>query len=163
LNGLSAAVNGRSFFNGNLPRPSNTSVPIIIEGPLSPENKPDFTLRNKVQEAVPGNRQPLTYRDEYLVKVTGTDGQHVCNRHSIEIVVDNGAVFPLTSGDGRGGALLVQQLGKHHGTDGVFEIIVRDGIITHQRFVPGGTITGNVIKDVPNVSGSVGPGPQWWK
>jgi hypothetical protein len=39
LNGLSAAVNGRSFFNGNLPRPSNTSVPIIIEGPLSPEAK----------------------------------------------------------------------------------------------------------------------------
>ena len=51
---------------------------------------------------------------------------------------------------------LIQNLGTHHGSKGVFELIIKDGLIMHQRFIPGGIITGYANQVAPGVSGSVG-------
>ena len=131
------------------------------QGVKSNNNNSGLSLRQEVQTAVPDN-QPAIYKESYLHKVSGGDGQHSWNSHTVEIVVDNGQIFPITGGDGKG-SILVQQLGKRYGVDGVFEIIFRDGVITHQRFIPGGIITGTPNVIIPSVPGSVSPGFQWWK
>jgi RHS repeat-associated protein len=162
VNGITALANGRTFMNGTLkPPPPSTVRPTL---PSLNSSKPELNtdgMRAEIKTAVPDN-QSAVYKDTYLHKVSGNDGQHVWNRHSVEIVVDNGKIFPITGGDGKG-SILVQQLGKHHGVDGIFEIIVRDGMVTHQRFIPGGIITGFPQQIVPNVPRSVSPGFQWWK
>lgn len=84
------------------------------------------------------------------------------NRSSIEIVGDNGRVF-RNLGDDKRFYDLIQMLGKHHGEDGVFEIIIKKGVLTHQRFIPGGVITGYPNQKVPGISGSVSPVKPWWQ
>ena len=163
LQGISALRQGNNFWNGKpltTPAPPNTTNTDISK-PNTKALQLEDKLRNEVKMAVP-DKQSAIYKDNYLHKVTGPDGQHSWNSRTVEIVVDNGKVFPITGGDGKS-AVLVQQLGKHHGTDGIFEIIVRNGEITHQRFIPGGIITGQPQQIVPNVSGSVSPGFKWWK
>ena len=49
-------------------------------------------------------------------------------------------------------------LGKKYGVDGVYEIIIRDGVVTHQRFIPGGVINGMYNQSGKGVSAP----PTWW-
>jgi len=53
-------------------------------------------------------------------------------------------------------------LGKHHGRDGVFEIIIKQELIDPQRFIPGGIITNYPNQIVPGISRSVYPIKPWW-
>jgi RHS repeat-associated protein len=164
MNGGIAAYNGRSFWSGKLP--STQSVPVlnntVFEAKLNTSRRmPSLeSPRAEVLEAIP-DEGAVNYHSSYYKKVSGIDGQHVWNRETINIVADNGKIFPITGGDGQP-ATLIQILGKHHGTNGVFEIIVRGGEVVHQRFIPGGFITGSPNQIVNNVSGSVSPAFPWW-
>lgn len=70
-------------------------------------------------------------------------------------------MFELVGGDGQSN-VLIQMTGSHHGTDGVFEIIIQKGIINHQRFIPGGVINGIPNQVVPGAPRSVSPVDPWW-
>lgn len=127
-----------------------------IEGRVSGGQE---AIRAEIGRAVP-NGGAVIYRTSYSNKVTGSDGQHVWNRQTIQIVVDNGEVFPGMGYDGK--SILVQQVGTHNGVNGIFEIIVKDGMVTHQRFIPGGFINGIPNQIAPGISGSCGPAFPWW-
>jgi hypothetical protein len=60
--------------------------------------------------------------------------------------------------------VLLQQLGKHHGKNGVFEIVINKftSEVTHQRFIPSGIITGASNQVVIGTSGSVSSAWSWW-
>ncbi|CAA0154931.1 hypothetical protein V3A08_08755 [Tenacibaculum maritimum] len=114
-----------------------------------------------VKEAIP-DYGSVKYKAGYLKKVTGLDGQHNWNRHTIEVVADRGKVFNIIGGDQKS-YTLIQHLGKHHGKSGIFELIIDNGVLTHQRFILGGIINGIPNQVVPNVSRSVSPAYPWWK
>ena len=161
VNGITALANGRNFMTGNLPTqaaPTVTPTPTPAQT-QQPKPNNELSLRQEVQTAVPDN-QPAIYKESYLQKVSGIDGQHSWNSHTVEIVVDNGQIFPGIGVDKQ--SILVQQVGKHHGIDGVFELIIKNGAITHQRFIPGGIITGTPNQIIPNIPGSVSPVKPWW-
>ncbi len=59
--------------------------------------------------------------------------------------------------------MLIQHHGLKQGTKGVFELIIRDNAIHHQRFIPNGIINGIPNQSVPRLpSGTLNP-PKWWK
>ncbi|MDX2247202.1 MAG: RHS repeat-associated core domain-containing protein [Bacteroidia bacterium] len=116
------------------------------------------SARQQIEKAVPTSGH-ATYRTEYLHKVLGTDLQHVWNSQTLEIVVDNGRIFSVIGGDGVE-TILVQQLGNKFGVNGVFEVGIRNNVIWHQRFIPGGVITGT-FNQVPTLSGSLNPNLFW--
>ncbi|WP_236546497.1 hypothetical protein [Tenacibaculum maritimum] len=123
--------------------------------------KRDLKSSDIVKEAIP-DYGSVKYKAGYLKKVTGLDGQHNWNRHTIEVVADRGKVFNIIGGDQKS-YTLIQHLGKHHGKSGIFELIIDNGVLTHQRFIPGGIINGIPNQVVPNVSRSVSPAYPWWK
>ena len=114
--------------------------------------------KNQIKQAISDNGGPIKYRAEYIKKVTGLDVNHNWNRETIEIVADHGKIFNSVGGDGSK-QILIQMLGKKYGVDGVYEIIIRDGVVTHQRFIPGGVINGMYNQSGKVVSAS----PTWWK
>lgn len=128
INGCAALYQGKSFFTGKTISSKTFTIPqkpsFEIDTPESELNTDG--LRMEIKEALPDN-QPARYAETYYKKVSGIDKHHTWNRQSIEIVVDNGKIFPIPSKDGKGGALLIQQLGSHNGEDGVFELIIRNG------------------------------------
>lgn len=175
VGGLSGAVLGgviggvttpksHSWLTGNAHRtPVSTVNSLSSNGvkELHTEFK-SHAFQKSVDKALGMDGGPINYRAEYLHKVTSPDNhQHVWNRASVEIVAEHGKVFSLPGGDG-GTSDLIQMLGNHHGRSGVFELIVRNGVLTHQRFIPGGLLTGFPNQIVPGVSGSVTPVKPWW-
>ncbi len=54
-------------------------------------------------------------------------------------------------------------LGKKHGSEGVYELVIRQGMITHQRFIPNGTVSGTTNLIPSGSPGGVGPSYPWWK
>jgi hypothetical protein len=163
INGGIALGNGKTFLTGDI---KGTGVPTSGSTPTLKFDEPEVKLntdgmRSQLRDVVP-DKGSVQYKAEYFSKISGSDGQHVWNRHTIEIVVDNGKVFPITGGDNNQ-YLLVQQIGKHHGSSGVFELVLDQGanVIVHQRFIPGGTITG-VPNMVNGTGGSVSPAFPWW-
>ena len=112
----------------------------------------------QIKQAISDNGGPIKYRAEYIKKVTGLDVNHNWNRETIEIVADHGKIFNSVGGDGSK-QILIQMLGKKYGVDGVYEIIIRDGVVTHQRFIPGGVINGMYNQSGKGVSAP----PTWWK
>lgn len=60
-------------------------------------------------------------------------------------IAENGTVFRTVGGD-RVERLLVQMPGEVNGRASRLEWIVDGGSLTHQMFVPGGTINGIPIK-----------------
>lgn len=147
---------GHSIWTGkSLMRPTVENISSVAKG----ISKIDNGLNN-VREAIP-DAGPVKYKAEYLYKVEGLDGQHVWNRQSIEIVADHGKVFNIIGGD-KSTHTLIQHLGSHKGTDGVFELILNNGLVTHQRFIPGGIITGFPNQVVPGISPSVPVTKPWW-
>ena len=115
--------------------------------------------KNQIKQAISDNGGPIKYRAEYIKKVTGLDVNHNWNRETIEIVADYGKIFTNSVGKDGSKQILIQMLGKKYGVDGVYEIIIRDGVITHQRFIENGVING-----IYNQKGrGVGPPPAWWK
>ena len=141
--GIASSIKGNSFWNG---KPLPSPKPNIEQSPkLTPKPAQLITSNEReiISRIVP-DRGNVSYKYEYLQKVTGTkDIQHVWNRHSIEIVVDNGQAFQCIGNDGES-YVIIQQIGNHDGTTGVFEMIfdLQNEVVTHQRFIPGGIITG---------------------
>ncbi len=73
-----------------------------------------------------------------------TDAYHLAPDWVVDDIADNGTVFQIIGGDGVP-ATLVQMPGEVNGVAGRYEWIVQGDVVTHQRFVPGGSING-----VPN-------------
>ncbi|UAK52318.1 RHS repeat-associated core domain-containing protein [Capnocytophaga ochracea] len=114
--------------------------------------------KNQIKQAISDNGEPIKYRAEYIKKVTGLDVNHNWNKETIEIVADHGKIFNSVGGDGSK-EILIQMLGEKYGVDGVYEIIIRDGVITHQRFIENGVINGIYNQK----GGGVGAPRAWWK
>ena len=78
------------------------------------------------------------------------------------ILVPSG-VFPNSLGlDGKP-QVLIQMIGNKYGKNGIFELVIREGLITHQRFIPGGIINGVPNQIVPGAPGGVSMGHPWWR
>jgi len=181
FNGVSAIKNGKSFLDG-----TNIRGPQLQPAPSLPANdvksnvpKKELATRDQItnqvdnsssgqsvqseiKKAIPDNGN-VNYKTSYFEKVTGDDGNHNWNRVTLEIVSDNGQVFPNSVGlDGKP-QVLIQMVGDKYGTSGVFEIVIRDGAIHHQRFIPGGVVNGIPNQIVPGAPGGVKPPFPWWQ
>ena len=139
--------------------------------PETTVNTPNVPLEVQAEMTTGGGNiradiKNATYNERCLEKVSGTDGQHNWSDYTVDLVIENGEIFSITGYDGRS-YVLVQQLGKRYGLDGVYEILYNPEIqqITHQRFVPGGIMSGgtNQHPNIPNNQKSVSPGFKWWK
>lgn len=164
INGTMASFNGRSFWNGTIPRTQLPPIQPLQSLPAGPiENKVNNLelAKSEIKQAIP-DYGPVNYKQEYIRKVTGVDGNHNWNRRTIEIVADNGKVFPNHLGADNKSQVLIQMVGDKYGTQGVFEIIIRDGNIVHQRFIPGGVVNGIPNQVVPGAPGGISPPFPWW-
>ncbi len=160
-NGIIAARNGRGFWNGDMPGIEGTRMTPIKPGPIANGDRDMQAVRSEINKAIP-DHGPIRYRDNYLHKVTGPDGSHNWNRRSIEIVGDHGKVFPNFVGDDLQKHTLIQMYGNKHGTEGIYELMIKNAAVTHQRFIPGGVITGTPNQQVLTAPGGVGAPKPWW-
>ena len=72
------------------------------------------------------------------------DAEHVAASFLSREQLAAGQVFEFTGGDGARRILLQTTKGGLNGQNGVFEYILdSSGRVTHQRFIPGGRITGS--------------------
>ena len=153
---------GHNIWTGReIPQPVQTLEGAPIKINLEANDLDGLSLQDaklQIKQAVPDNGGPIKYRAEYIKKVTGLDVNHNWNRETIEIVADHGKIFNSVGGDGSK-QILIQMLGKKYGVDGVYEIIIRDGVVTHQRFISGGVINGMYNQSGKGVSAP----PTWWK
>lgn len=103
-------------------------------------------LRIQRRAVVPGGRPAVNIRSGKALwkSADESDAQHYFPR-----IVDNhaldGSSFTLTGGDGVE-RTLYQVEGSLNGKEGIFEWIVDPDPakgVTHRRFIPGGSITGN--------------------
>ncbi len=186
IGGVQSAVKGNNIWNGEAVTKSVTSAPSSkANGLKTASENLDETLntktsstkiaensgitkssgeaaRQQINNAIP-REGPINYKTSYLEKVNGIDGTHNWNRTSIEIVADKGVVFPNSVGADGTKQVLIQHHGLKQGTKGVFELIIRDNAIHHQRFIPNGIINGVPNQSVPRLpSGTLNP-PKWWK
>lgn len=80
-----------------------------------------------------------------------TDATHLAPRFVKDLAAD-GQVFTIRGGDGVQ-RTLIQVLDSGNGVNGqagIYEwIIDENGVVTHQRFIPGGSITGFPNQPVP--------------
>ena len=144
-----------------IPQPVQTLEGAPIKVNLEANKLDGLSLQDaklQIKQAIPDNGGSIRYRAEYIKKVTGLDVNHNWNRETIEIVADHGKIFNSVGGD-NSKQILIQMLGKKYGVNGVYEIIIRNGVVTHQRFIPGGVING-----MYNQSGKGVSAPRaWWK
>ena len=152
---------GHNIWTGREIQPVQTLEGAPIKINLEANDLDGLSLQDaklQIKQAIPDNGGPIKYRAEYIKKVTGLDVNHNWNRETIEIVADHGKIFNSVGGDGSK-QILIQMLGKKYGVDGVYEIIIRDGVVTHQRFISGGVINGMYNQSGKGVSAP----PTWWK
>lgn len=77
-----------------------------------------------------------------------TDPMHLAPRFVKDLAAD-GQSFTIRGADGIQ-RNLVQTLGEVNGEAGIFEWIVdNNGVLMHQRFIPGGSVTGFPNQPVP--------------
>jgi len=153
---------GHNIWTGReIPQPVQTLEGAPIKINLEANDLDGLSLQDaklQIKQAIPDNGGPIRYKSDYF-KVDGLDATHNWNRETIEIVADYGKIFTNSVGKDGSKQILIQMLGKKYGVDGVYEIIIRDGVITHQRFIENGVING-----IYNQKGrGVGPPPAWWK
>jgi len=165
VNGTIAAFNGKSFWTGSLtPKPTvQPSILASIDNGIETNNdisKLSLNIHDEnIQQALPQNRGFVYKSEYYYEKVSGIDGAHNWNKATIEIVAENGQVF--TNVYNNRFQTLIQYSGNRFGKEGIYELIIEEGIIQHQMFVPGGVING-----VPNYSNGINFnnlnfGPNW--
>ena len=184
ISGIGAAIKGNNIWNGkeitkavtNQPTANSlskisenldeslgnqtTSTEISNNNGITKSTAPQG-ISNKINNAIPDSG-PIHYKSDYL-KPHGVDGTHNWSRTSIEIVADNGVIFPESIGKDGIKQILIQHDGVKHGVKGIFELIIRDNAVHHQRFIPNGVING-----IPNQpfqrlpKGTFNP-IKWWK
>ena len=152
---------GHNIWTGReIPQPVQTLEGAPIKINLEANDLDGLSLQDaklQIKQAIPDNGGPIRYKSDYF-KVDGLDATHNWNRETIEIVADHGKILNSVGKDGSK-QILIQMLGKKYGVDGVYEIIIRDGVVTHQRFIENGVINGIYNQK----GGGVGPPPAWWK
>lgn len=165
INGGIAAFNGKNFWTGSLtPKPTvQPSILASIDNGIETNNdisKLSLNIHDEnIQQALPQNRGFVYKSEYYYEKVSGIDGVHNWNKTTIEIVAENGQVFEnIYRGRSQ---TLIQFSGNRFGKEGIYELIIEQGVIQHQMFVPGGVING-----IPNYTNSINFnglnfGPNW--
>lgn len=149
INGGIAAFNGKNFWTGSV-----TPKPMVQPSILAGADK-GIEANNDLSK-ISLNIHKSEY---YYEKVSGIDGVHNWNKTTIEIVAENGQVFEnIYRGRSQ---TLIQFSGNRFGKEGIYELIIEQGVIQHQMFVPGGVING-----IPNYTNSINFnglnfGPNW--
>lgn len=138
--GANALYHGRNPFTGaEINKHPKLTGRLIT--PRNELNRPGPQIKKEIETAVPKGGEKIEYNESYPKVYKLEDKYHCWGEDQVRIVGDNGRIFQITGGDGIN-RTLIQMPGNLDGTPGIYELIIYQGQITHQMFIPNGQITG---------------------